>query len=96
MTGDPFDHVDSDTVDLMAAILMAAGADMIEPGTAVAMLTDEASPFVDVDTLVMRAAVEAIKAVADMGDVDAEQLGLFVSTLRALTSEATQQEGQQP
>lgn len=78
------EQLDADTVDLMAALLMMAGADMIEPGTAVLMLLDEASPFADVDELVTRAAVETVKAICEMGDVTPSDLAAFVGALRGV------------
>lgn len=83
------DQLDADTVDLMAALLMMAGADMIEPGTAVLMLLDETSPFADVDELVTRAAVETVKAVAEMGDVTPDDLAAFTGALRGYLDAGT-------
>lgn len=81
------DTIDQDTVRVMSALLMLVGADMLDPGTALVMITDDASPFRDVDTLVMRGAVEACKAIADMGDVDPTTLAAFVAALNGATLE---------
>lgn len=78
---DPRDDLDQDTAATMRVLLMLAGADALEPGTALVLLSEVDSPLTGIDAAIVRGAVEAINAVAAMGDVTPEQLAEFAAYL---------------